>query len=216
VPVTDAPLVLEPGKSRTKESPRMAANPGAVRFRPYRAKMVYTLTLSTTTANRHGDTRAATQGGASPETVEAVLDRLAVRDGELLVVIEGAARGADQAAHLWCERHGLPEDRHRCHPVDWRAKRQARLQRWPLAGPERNSRMLLQDRPRLIICFHDHLDPASGETSDMALRGLLRDVPVWLVPCEDPAVGRWLSLDLFPHQRASRIRRELDAAALPH
>ena len=31
----------------------------------------------------------------------------------------------------------------------------------------------------------------------MALRGLLRGVPVWLVPGEDPAVGRWLSLDLF-------------------
>jgi hypothetical protein len=76
--------------------------------------------------------------------------------------------------------------------------------------------MLLQDRPQLVICFHDHFDPASGGTSDMALRGLLRDVPVWLVPGEDPAAGRWLSLDLFPHQRASRVRRELDAVARPH
>jgi YspA, cpYpsA-related SLOG family len=61
-----------------------------------------------------------------PGTVEAVLDRLAARHGEQLVVIEGAAKGADQAAHLWCEQHGLPEDRHRCHPVDWRAERRAR------------------------------------------------------------------------------------------
>ena len=148
-----------------------------------------------------------------PATVAAVLDRLAARHGGQLVVIEGAARGADHAAHLWCERHGLPENRHRCHPVDWRAERQARPRQWRLAGPERNSRMLLQDQPQLIICFHGQFDAASGGTSDMALRGLLRQVPVWLVPGEDPAIGRWLSLGLFPRQRASRIRRELDTLA---
>jgi hypothetical protein len=82
-----------------------------------------------------------------------------------------------------------------------------------LAGPERNSRMLLQDQPQLIICFHDYFDAASGGTSDMALRGLLRQVPVWLVAGEDPAVGRWLSLDLFPRQRVSRVRGELDTVA---
>lgn len=147
-----------------------------------------------------------------PKTVEAVLDRLAARHGKQLVVIEGAAKGADHAAHLWCERHGLPGDRHRCHPVDWRAEQQARALDWRLAGLERNTRMLL-DRPRLIICFHDRFDPASGGTSDMALRGLLCDVPVWLVLSEKPAVGRWLSLDLFPHQRADRVRRELHAHA---
>jgi YspA, cpYpsA-related SLOG family len=150
-----------------------------------------------------------------PGTVATVLDRLATRHGGQLVVIEGAARGADHAAHLWCERHGLPEDRHRCHLVDWHAERRACPRQWRLAGPERNSRMLLQDRPQLIICFHDQFDPASGGTSDMALRGLLREVPVWLVPGEDPAVGRWLSLDLFPRQRASRARRELDAFPQP-
>ena len=132
------------------------------------------------------------------------------RHGEHLVVIEGAARGADHAAHLWCQRHGLPEDRHRCHPVDWRTERRARPRCWRLAGPERNSRMLLQDRPRLIVCFHDQFDPASGGASDMALRGLIRQVPVWLVSGEDPAVGRWLSLELFRRQRASRTRGELD------
>jgi hypothetical protein len=153
------------------------------------------------------------RGWPWPGTVDAVLDRLAARHGKQLVVIEGAARGADHAAHLWCERHSLPGVRHRCHPVDWRAQRQARPQQWRLAGPERNSRMLLQDRPQLIICFHDHFDSAAGGTSDMALRGLLRDVPAWLVPGRDPAVGRWLALDQFPRQRARRARRELDTLA---
>lgn len=146
-----------------------------------------------------------------PGTVEAVLDQLAARHGEKLVVIEGAAKGADHAAHMWCERHGLPEDRHRCHPVDWRAERRARPQQWRMAGPERNTRMLLQDRPQLIICFHDRFDFTSGGTSDMALRGLLRCVPVWLMPGEDLTAGRWLSADLFPDRRASRVRRDLEA-----
>jgi hypothetical protein len=146
--------------------------------------------------------------------VQTVLDRLAARYGERLVVIEGAARGADHAAHLWCIRHALPEDRHWCHPVDWAAERRARPRQWRLAGPERNSHMLLQGRPGLIICFHHDFDPASGGTSDMALRGLLREVSVWLVPGEDPDIGRWLSLDMFPHHRASRLRRELDAVIL--
>jgi hypothetical protein len=151
-----------------------------------------------------------------PATVGAVLDRLAARHGEQLVVIEGAARGADHAAHLWCERHGLPEDRHRCHPVDWGTERRARPQQWRLAGPERDTRMLLQDRPRLVICFHDHFDPATGGTSDMALRSLLREVPAWLVPGQDPAAGSWLFLELFPRHRVRRARRELDAFAQAH
>jgi hypothetical protein len=75
--------------------------------------------------------------------------------------------------------------------------------------------MLLQDQPQLIVCFHDHFDAASGGTSDMALRGLLWQVPVWLVPGEDPAIGRWLSLDLFPRWRASRARLELNTLAQP-
>lgn len=146
-----------------------------------------------------------------PQTVETVLERLLRRHGDGLVLVEGAASGADQAAHRWCERRGLEEARHRCYPVDWAAERRARPEQWRMAGPERNTRMLAE-RPRLIVAFHDHFDPASGGTSDMCLRGLLREVPVWLVPGQDADVGRWLQLGLFPRGRAERVRRELDAA----
>ncbi|MFE2334574.1 SLOG family protein [Streptomyces coelicoflavus] len=88
-----------------------------------------------------------------PGTVTAVLDRLAARYGDRLIVIEGAASGADRAAHCWCKRNGLGPDRHRCHPVDWKAERLARPKTWRLAGPERNTRML-RERPRLIVAFH--------------------------------------------------------------
>ncbi|MGH1555399.1 SLOG family protein [Streptomyces sp. L7] len=73
---------------------------------------------------------------AWPGTVTAVLDRLAARHGDRLVVIEGAASGADRAAHIWCERNGLGTHRHRCHPVDWRTARRTRPKTWRLAGPE--------------------------------------------------------------------------------
>jgi len=142
-----------------------------------------------------------------------VLERLATQYGDRLVVIEGAASGADCAAHNWCLRRGIGPDRHRCHPVDWAAERRARPKDWRLAGPERNTRMLLDECPRLIIAFHDHLSVESGGTSDMCARGLIRDVPVWLVPGGDASVGRWLRLELFPTARISRIRRELGFAA---
>ncbi|MEU6285465.1 SLOG family protein [Streptomyces sp. NPDC047028] len=145
-----------------------------------------------------------------PSAVEAVLDRLADRYGDRLVVIEGSATGADAAACSWCRRHGLGADRHRCHPVDWAAAKRERPQDWRMAGPERNTRMLLQERPELVIAFHDHFVPASGGTSDMCLRALLRDVPVWLVPGRDVQVGAWLRAGIFPDDRARRVRGELE------
>ncbi|MEU3568594.1 hypothetical protein AB0E96_09225 [Kitasatospora sp. NPDC036755] len=75
--------------------------------------------------------------------------------------------------------------------------------------------MLLQERPRLIIAFHDHFSPGSGGTSDMCLRGLLRQVPVWLVPHEDGQQGMWLGLGIFPEDRQQHVRSELEAASRP-
>ncbi|MEY9839386.1 SLOG family protein [Streptacidiphilus sp. EB103A] len=147
-----------------------------------------------------------------PEAVETVLERLLDRHGDRLVIIEGAATGADHSAHRWCQVRGFGAERHRCHPVDWKAERRARPATWRLAGPERNTRMLLEERPRLIIAFHDHFAPASGGTSDMCLRGLLQQVPTWLVPGEDVGIGTWLNLEAFPRDRVRRVRAELAAA----
>ncbi|UNR56314.1 DUF2493 domain-containing protein [Streptomyces sp. A10(2020)] len=144
-----------------------------------------------------------------PAAVERALDRLSARYGDRLVIIEGAASGADRAAHDWCDARGLETDRHRCFPVDWQAERRARPKDWRAAGPERNTRMLLEEHPRLIVAFHDQFDPGSGGTSDMCLRGLLKDVPVWLVHGENPQAGAWLRLSAFPEKRADKVRSEL-------
>ncbi|KAF5990819.1 hypothetical protein [Streptomyces sp. WAC00263] len=81
-----------------------------------------------------------------------------------------------------------------------------------MAGPERNARMLLEENPRLVIASHDHFSPGSGGMSDMCLRGLIKQVPVWLVPGEDVQKGMWLRLGMFPQDRQRRVRRELETA----
>lgn len=54
--------------------------------------------------------------------------------------------------------------------------------------------------------------PRPGGTSDMCLRGLLIDVPTWLVTGPDPDVGRRLLLAEFPEWRRGRVRDEHDVA----
>ncbi|MFJ6897433.1 hypothetical protein [Streptomyces hokutonensis] len=71
---------------------------------------------------------------------------------------------------------------------------------------------MLTEKPRLIVAFHGRFAPEVGGTSDMCLRGLLTGVPVWLVPGQSLAVGRWLRLEEFPQRRSGRVLRELDIA----
>ncbi len=147
-------------------------------------------------------------------TVHDVLDRLLDRYGERLVVIEGRARGADMAAHDWCERRRLGPERHRCYPVDWPAEQRRRPDGWRQAGHDRNTRMLLLERPRLVVAFHHRFDVGAGGTSDMCLKGLLAGLPVWLVAGPDPLEGHWLRLDLFPGRRVARARQSLESWAV--
>lgn len=59
------------------------------------------------------------------------------------LVIEGAARGADQLAHEWAYGSGVPNDRY---PADWDAFGN-------FAGPKRNKAMLDEGNPDLVIAF---------------------------------------------------------------
>lgn len=77
-----------------------------------------------------------------------MLDGLYMQYGDSLVVIEGMAPGADSWAGLWAKRC-LPEDNHLEFPADW-----ANRPRW-LAGPERNTRMLVDGEPDEVWAFID-------------------------------------------------------------
>jgi hypothetical protein len=141
--------------------------------------------------------------------VEQVLDRLLGRYHERLVVIEGRANGVDLVAHNWCLDHQLGPDRHRCYPVDWEAERLRRPNTWRQAGHDRNSQMLLQEQPNLVIAFHHRFEIHRGGTSNMCLKALLVGLPVWLTSSADPTIGCWLTLDQFPNRQVAGVRRDL-------
>jgi hypothetical protein len=68
------------------------------------------------------------------------------------IVIHGAARGADTLAHRWAQCYGAQAIA--C-PADWNAHPRA-------AGPIRNSSMLADHKPDVVIAF-----PGGRGTADM-------------------------------------------------
>lgn len=144
-----------------------------------------------------------------PWVVTEVLHRLFRRHGNNLVIIEGAATGADQAAHQWCLDGHWNDRRHRCYPVDWEAERRRNPHTWKLAGPHRNTTMLTTENPHIVIAFHDHINMAKGGTSDMCLKATLTGTPVWLIEGRQPTLGRYLKTTDFPTRRINHAKAEL-------
>jgi len=69
-----------------------------------------------------------------------------------VTVLQGGARGADALAHKWCCERGIPCE---VYPADWRKHGKK-------AGPLRNSRMLEEGKPDLLVAF-----PGGTGTADM-------------------------------------------------
>jgi hypothetical protein len=111
--------------------------------------------------------------------VYAVLDRLSQNpDIDQIVVMHGAARGADSLAHQWCLDRGvepLPM------PADWNTYKRA-------AGPIRNREMLEAGPPDRVIAF-----PGGVGTENMVHQSHKRGIPVWRVT--DTGSGYELALD---------------------
>lgn len=72
----------------------------------------------------------------------------------ITTVIEGEARGADTLARVYAERHGLDV---LPFPADWNKHGRA-------AGPIRNTQMLVEGKPDLVVAF---LAPNSRGTKHM-------------------------------------------------
>lgn len=94
--------------------------------------------------------------------VFSVLDKYHAEVGVDLL-IDGAARGADQIAHEWAVAVGVPTERY---PADWNAH-------GSFAGPMRNRVMLKEGRPDLVIAF-----PGGVGTRDMVRKARKADVEV--------------------------------------
>jgi len=84
-----------------------------------------------------------------------------------LVVIEGGARGADKAARDWAVMHEIAGVIHEQYKANWSIGRRA--------GNERNTQMLVEGKPDLVIAF-----PGGKGTMDMTRKARLVRVPVVL------------------------------------
>lgn len=117
---------------------------------------------------------------ASRASVFAALDRVHLRTEEIVRVIHGDARrlvkgewvGADHFAGEWAESRGVYCDPY---PADWTKYGKG-------AGPIRNSKMLMEGAPDLVIAF-----PGGTGTADMVDKARKQGIKVWepgsLVTC---------------------------------
>lgn len=94
-----------------------------------------------------------------------VLDRIGVP--RITLVIEGGARGADRFAREWAQVMAVP---FKTYEANWRRLRGA-------AGHFRNTRMLVEGKPRLVLAF-----PGGDGTQDMVLQARAAGVKVWESP----------------------------------
>lgn len=85
----------------------------------------------------------------------------------ITVVIEGEQRGADKMSRAMAESQVVPVEPY---PADWDRYGKA-------AGPIRNTQMLREGKPDLVIAFHDDLAHSKG-TKDMIRQALKAEVPV--------------------------------------
>lgn len=102
------------------------------------------------------------RGYDDADRVHAVLGKLHSEAG-IDVVIEGGARGADFWGHHWAEHNGVMTERY---PADWE-------NHGSFAGHMRNTRMLNEGRPDLVVAF-----PGGRGTADMVRKARKAGVKV--------------------------------------
>lgn len=110
-------------------------------------------------------TRVLVCGGRNygdKDRVFAVLDTYHNEAG-IDVLIEGGARGADQLASRWAVNRGVDGE---CYEADWE-------NHGSFAGPMRNTRMLNEGKPDLVIAF-----PGGRGTADMVKKARRAGVQV--------------------------------------
>jgi hypothetical protein len=95
------------------------------------------------------------------------------------VVIEGQCPygGADRHAADWALANRKNGVVHLPFPADWQRLGKA-------AGPIRNTRMLTEGRPDLVVAFHDALTKSRG-TANMIEQAEKAGVEVWLIRHEN-------------------------------
>jgi len=94
------------------------------------------------------------------------LDALVKERGRVSVLIHGAARGADSLAAAWAAENGIPV---LAFPADWNTYGKS-------AGAIRNSQMLTEGQPDLVVAF-----PGGAGTANMVRQARDARVRVLLI-----------------------------------
>ncbi|MFA5602062.1 MAG: hypothetical protein WDA06_15805, partial [Phenylobacterium sp.] len=89
------------------------------------------------------------------------------------ILVEGEARGADLMSAKAFEEIGW-SDRIKRYPADWETYKKA-------AGPIRNSQMLKEGKPDIVVAFHEDIDSSKG-TKHMVTIAQKAEVPVIINP----------------------------------
>lgn len=98
----------------------------------------------------------------------ATLDAL-MTDRGIAVIIHGSAHGADELAGQWARRKLIKEE---CYPARWYPNgRKGGLDR--SAGPRRNTKMIAEGKPDLVVAF-----PGNKGTADMVRRAKAAGIEV--------------------------------------
>lgn len=91
---------------------------------------------------------------------------------DITEIIEGEARGADLAAARYGEAKGIPVQRY---PANWELFGRR-------AGPIRNSQMLKEGQPDMVVAFRF---PNSRGTQNMIDQSLRKNIPVRIIDCTE-------------------------------
>ena len=107
---------------------------------------------------------------------------------ETTVIIEGEALGADTLAGELADELGITKV---SKPAPWEEYRK----KYPYpeylkAGTDRNQQMLDEDKPDMVIAFHNNFKKAKG-TKDMVNRAIKANLLVILYS-EEGEVNRWM------------------------
>ena len=122
------------------------------------------------------------------------------------VIIEGAAPGADTIACEESRRLGFTIEHF---PANW--KRYGRA-----AGPIRNSQMLKEGKPDVVLAFHENIEASKG-TKDMLKQAQKAGLPTFLNLTSDTMheFGQWYSArrmtkisEMAPLQLLGRITKD--------
>jgi hypothetical protein len=135
--------------------------------------------------------RTWTDAALLAEAVERVV-AVHGQDRPGVVLIEGAARGADRLAGVLARARGWELE---VYPADWQRHGRA-------AGMRRNARMLREGRPERVIACADDLTASRG-TADMVRRARGAGIPVLVV--SHPPTAQEGGEDLDPNDAAQQL-----------